>query len=54
VLFDLGELQKISVYAPLFIIIFVWLIYKWGIEDEDRFIINLFRDKFSKYLIKKR
>ncbi len=47
-LLDLNGLQELLVYIPLFLILFSGLTYVWGIDDEDRFIIDIFKRKFFK------
>lgn len=45
ILNDLGEIQKVLIALPLFLTVFIGLIYKWGIEDEDKVIVDLFKKK---------
>ncbi|MHA2283345.1 MAG: flippase [Promethearchaeota archaeon] len=43
---NLNNIQKFLVYIPLLFAIFTGLIYSFGIDDEDRFVIGFVKNKF--------
>ncbi len=45
---DLSAIQRILFSVPLLLCSFAWLIYKWGSNENDRFLIEVFKRKFSK------
>lgn len=45
----LSSIQRLLVFAPLFLAVFVWIMHRWGIDDEDRLVLNGFKKKFQKY-----
>ena len=44
----MAEIPKVLVLVTLLIVIFAGLIYKWGGYDEDRLVINVFRENFRR------
>lgn len=45
---DLSAMQRILFSVPLFMSFFAWLIYRWGSNENDRFIIDAFKRKLLK------
>lgn len=45
---DLSSMYQLIIFIPLFLVCFAVLLYKWGIDDEDRFIIEGFKKKFAR------
>jgi O-antigen/teichoic acid export membrane protein len=41
-----GGMQIVLASVPFFVFTYAWLIYKWGIDDEDRVIVNFVKGKF--------
>lgn len=50
ILLNFNWFLQLLVYISLFIVIFVCLMVKWGIDGEDKFIINVFKMRFLKTL----
>ncbi len=49
---NLETIQGILIYVPLFLAVYVLSICRWGIDNEDRFIVEVFRMKFLKIMKK--
>ena len=53
ILIDWVGMIKVVTFIPLFLFVFTCLMYKWGLDEQDRFIISIFHKKLQKALIKK-
>lgn len=41
-------MQKVLASILIFVFVYSWLIYKWGIDDDDRIIVGFLKGKFLK------
>ena len=53
ILIDWVGMIKLVIFIPLFLFVFTYLMYKWGLDEQDRFIIGIFHKKLQKVLMKK-
>jgi len=44
-------MQKLFISVPLFLLVFITLMYKWGLDSEDMFIFNTVKGKLQKKMI---
>ncbi len=45
---DIDIRAKLLIVTPLFLAVFVSMIYAWGIDDEDRYVLSVFKGRFRK------
>jgi hypothetical protein len=45
-----GGLLQLLICISLFVGIFMWLICKWGIDDKDKFVVDIFKKKVLKVI----
>jgi len=50
ILSNLGEVERLLIFIPLFLLTFTLLIFGLRIDDEDRLIIGIFKTKLSKII----
>jgi len=43
-------LQNLYIYIPLFLTLYGWLIYRWGTDEEDKIVVDLFKNKMMKII----
>jgi O-antigen/teichoic acid export membrane protein len=48
---DLSGMLRVLFFVPVFLSFYACLMYKWGIDDEDKFIVDILRKRFQRALL---
>jgi len=45
---ELSGVLKVLFFVPVFVSFFAWMIYRWGIDESDRYIVDAFKKHLSR------
>jgi len=45
---DLTAVQRVLFSVPVFLSVFVWMIHRWGTDESDRYIVDVFKKHLSR------